>query len=192
MLGMIPNQRGQLLARVYMSYRADHPGVAQIVDVHDYLAQRGFTPQAINSGAFDTRALQPLLASAVAQAAAWLEFAAGNLAQQAQQAISEWSHRAEAWEQDAQPLIQRRELRSRRDQIREEREYAKQLAPSVARVQPLIVLVPADYSAAPQPGVGVQGVPPELGWGAPGAEVAQMAAARGGAAPEGVRSNGAV
>ena len=62
--------------------------------------------------------------------------------------VEAWSRRAEQWEDEADTLIQRRELKARRVSVEEEARLAAAMAPDRQLVRPLLVVVPPEHPVA--------------------------------------------
>jgi hypothetical protein len=69
-----------------------------------------------------------------------------TLAEAASQDVDErvmaWSDRVARWQHDADALIQRGDLKSRRSTVEEERTIAESMKPNQTLVRPLLVVVP--------------------------------------------------
>jgi len=62
--------------------------------------------------------------------------------------VQEWSRRAANWDEDADALIQRKDLVQRRVSVQKEKEIADRMVPERQLVRPLLVVVPADHPAS--------------------------------------------
>jgi hypothetical protein len=62
--------------------------------------------------------------------------------------VQEWSRRAVNWAEDADALIQRKDLVQRRVSVQREKEIADMMVPERQLVRPLLVVVPADHPAS--------------------------------------------
>jgi hypothetical protein len=60
--------------------------------------------------------------------------------------VKSWSERLRLWEEEADALVQREELRRRRVSVRNEQELVDAMRPSQQLVRPLLVSVPEGWS----------------------------------------------
>ncbi|MDO4606611.1 MAG: helicase-related protein, partial [Bowdeniella nasicola] len=134
LLGTITNQRGQIITRSFMQV-ADgfctplgHVGAELI--------------SASNPGPVDVTGLD--CAQAVTAGENYLRMVAATIKEAPLQALERWLERAERWDEEAGALVQRSELRERRDQVAKEHELATQMKPAQQLVRPLLVIVPED------------------------------------------------
>ena len=58
--------------------------------------------------------------------------------------VAEWSQRLDHWGDEADALIQRRELKQHRVSVAQERELVASMAPDRQLVRPLLIVVPTD------------------------------------------------
>jgi hypothetical protein len=120
-------------------------------------AHAGLTGAASNPGPVSGAAgLQPLVTSAVRQAA--IEMTA--LFAAAENSISEridgFSRRAAAWTASAGELTQRSDLRQRRTSVEDEAAIAARMRPERQLVRPLLIVVPTGHPVAGSSAAGAQ------------------------------------
>ena len=96
--------------------------------------------------------LTALIAPAVdaAQGNMQMTFAAASA--DAEERVQGWRERAEAWDDDAQRLVQNQQVRARRVSVEQEQELMTQNLPAHTLVRPLLVVVPASFGAREAPG----------------------------------------
>lgn len=154
LLGTLTNGRGQVVAASHMAaFFGGYPdSLACVVQPHasaaDLYASHGLTGELSNPGPVDVTELQPLIARAVRQAGGALDglFAAATAETVAR--VERWATRVGAWEDDANALVQRKDLRERRMTIEAERSLAAAMQPSRRLVRPLLVVVPEAWPVA--------------------------------------------
>lgn len=154
LLGTLTNGRGQVVAASHMAaFFGGYPdSLSCVVQPHasaaDLYASLGLTGELSNPGPVDVTELQPLIARAVRQAGGALDglFAAATAETVAR--VERWATRVGAWEDDANALVQRKDLRERRMTIEAERSLAAAMQPSRRLVRPLLVVVPEAWPVA--------------------------------------------
>jgi hypothetical protein len=62
--------------------------------------------------------------------------------------VREWSRRAVDWDEDAEALVQRKDLIQRRVSVQKEKEIADRMVSERQLVRPLLVVVSADHPAS--------------------------------------------
>ncbi|WP_300344120.1 helicase-related protein [Nesterenkonia sp.] len=140
MLGTVSNRRGHLLSRVWMAVNAYY--AEPLSDLAEWLDRTGLNGRLRNPGSLDPTPLQDLLPDAVMKAQASLSQASAAARQDAQRRLEEWLGRARSWEQQANALTSRAELRSRRERIHQEKQLAEDLRPAQELVRPLLAVLP--------------------------------------------------
>jgi hypothetical protein len=109
----------------------------------------GFAGPASNPGAVaGTDTLRPLIASAVRAVGTEMSAVFGAAQDAITRRVQEWSRRAVDWDEDADALIQRRDLIQRRVSVHKEKEIADRMVPERQLVRPLLVVVPAGHRVA--------------------------------------------
>ena len=112
-------------------------------------AEVGYGEQISNPGpVVGVDALRPLIAHAVRAARAEMTAVFGAAQDSITSRVQDWSRRAVDWADEADALIQRKELVQRRVSVEKEKEIAAKMVPERQLVRPLLVVVPADYSAS--------------------------------------------
>lgn len=153
-LGTLTNARGQVVASTFVRALYPEPDSAEFVLVQpfgtarDALSAMGVSDSGINTGGLRGRAdLDAYVAPGVRAARAQLDslFAAAEASVTAR--VDAWNDRVNQWDFDAEALIQRAELRTRRLQVDEERALAASMLPDQRSVRPLLLVVPTRGSA---------------------------------------------
>jgi superfamily II DNA or RNA helicase len=143
LLGTITNKRGQVLTRNFVFVSNGFPPTP-ISDLSGFLEEVGLIGSPSNPGPVDVTGLQPLLAGVVDAADHYLESLTAPLAMAAEGRLDEWLARAAAWQHESDALIQRSELRERRQRVQAEQELAEDMRPAQRLVRPLLVVVPRE------------------------------------------------
>lgn len=155
LLGTLTNKRGQVVASSFLSVEFPNPANPGfgLAEVHECAAAMiravGLDATTANIGsAAGAASLQPLVSTAVGTARAEMGMVFEAAAQAATARVAEWSRRASAWEDEADALIQRQEIKQRRVSVAEERRIAAEMAPDRQLIRPLLVVVPGDHPVA--------------------------------------------
>jgi hypothetical protein len=155
LLGTLTNRRGQVVASSYLT--AEFPNPANpafcMITPHEsataMTAEVGFAGPASNPGPVaGTDELRPLIASAVRAVGTEMSAVFGAAQDAITRRVQEWSRRAVDWDEDADALIQRRDLIQRRVSVHKEKEIADRMVPERQLVRPLLVVVPAGHRVA--------------------------------------------
>jgi superfamily II DNA or RNA helicase len=155
LLGTLTNRRGQVVASSYLT--AEFPNPANpafcMITPHEsataMTAEVGFAGPASNPGPVaGTDELRPLIASAVRAVGTEMSAVFGAAQEAITRRVQEWSRRAVDWDEDADALIQRRDLVQRRVSVQKEKEIADRMVPERQLVRPLLVVVPAGHRVA--------------------------------------------
>lgn len=147
--GTLTNLRGQVVASSFMVATYPNPSNLGFAPVEPFpsaaaaLAAITFTGPQVNAGALTNAAgLTRFIAPAVRAGDELI----GSLVSTAESAttsrISRWSSRTDSWATEAGALIQRSELRDRRQRVEEERRMAERMRPDRRLVRPLLLVVP--------------------------------------------------
>jgi hypothetical protein len=112
-------------------------------------AEVGYAEPASNPGPVGIDVLQPLIAHAVRAARTDMSAVFGATQESITDRVQEWSRRAVHWAEEADVLIQRKDLIQRRVSVQREKEIADRMVPERQLVRPLLIVVPADTPAAP-------------------------------------------
>lgn len=150
LVGTLTNRRGQVVASSFLTAAAldlDHPD-ALLVTPHasaaEALAAAGVIGPLVNTGeAPDVEALQRLVGPAVEQARQQMSTLADANARDVDARVDAWSARVTEWETEADALVQRVDLKSRRTTVEEERKIAESMKPDQTLVRPLLIVVPS-------------------------------------------------
>ncbi|MBI9114982.1 SNF2-related protein [Sanguibacter suaedae] len=153
LVGTLTNRRGQMVASSFASVEFPNPTntdfalQTQFSSSAEMLASVGLHERRSNHGAVaGVDALTALVAPAVRAAQVEMEQLFAAASDSAAQRVDQWSHRLSTWEDEADALIQRSDLKVRRVSVEKERELVEQMAPSQRLVRPLVVLVPLDHA----------------------------------------------
>ncbi|WP_243729212.1 DEAD/DEAH box helicase [Nesterenkonia sphaerica] len=140
MMGTVTNRRGHLLSRAFMT--ATRLYVMPLESLGEWLEETGLTHRLTNPGHIDVAPLTADLPAAITKARDHLESSNEMHRAHAEQLLNNWLERASRWEQEADVLVSRQELKSRRARIAEEKHLAEDLRPAQNLVRPLLALVP--------------------------------------------------
>lgn len=154
LLGTLTNRRGQVVASSYLS--AEFPNPANpafcIVTPHESASEMtapvGYGNTSNPGPVAGIAELQPLIAEAVESAKDEMGAVFSAAQESITSRVQEWSRRAADWAEDADALIQRKDLVQRRISVRKEEEIAAAMVPERQLVRPLLVVVPADHPVA--------------------------------------------
>lgn len=151
--GTLTNQRGQVVAASFLTatfLNPDNPSFAATqahASATAALESAGFTDRTVNVGALtDTAHLQRFLGPAVDSALRTMEGVTQAAADSTAERVRAWVDRTRRWDEEAAALIQREQLRGRKERVDAERELAEAMLPSRTLVRPLLVVVPNDYT----------------------------------------------
>lgn len=101
----------------------------------------------INTGDIaDADQLQPYVKHAVASAQAVVEGQIDAIKAETRGRIDRWVERSKKWDDEADALVQRKELKDRRTRVREEAVLAEEMNPDRTLIRPLLVVIPAGAS----------------------------------------------
>ena len=148
LLGTMTNGRGQVVAASWLTVEFPDPGnpsfglVTPHSSASEMLAAVGWHQSRPNPGGVGgLDSLQALIPSAVSKARSQMrdvfDAAQGDVARR----VRDWSRRLEAWDEEADALVQRQSLRQLRHSIRLERELVEAMNPDRTLVRPLLVAV---------------------------------------------------
>lgn len=142
LLGAISNGRGQLLTRTFIVVQYGFPSAQP--DVAAYLKSVGVDGTTANPYPVDITGLQEQLPGVVDEAQRYLDTIKGGLIMESTNELEAWMNRADKWGTEADALVQRAELRKRKQRVQEEMELATLMTPQQAMVRPLLVIVPKE------------------------------------------------
>ncbi|WP_460464923.1 DEAD/DEAH box helicase [Arthrobacter pigmenti] len=154
-LGTVMNQRGQLVSRAFMAVEMPDPEAPDfalptpIGDLGDYLRDVGLTAKAPNPGPVALDSVQQLLPGAVKAAEQHVAQTLKAAEADAESRLDDWLRRAYAWSHESDALIQRAEVRQRRERVAEERQLAQAMRPAQHVIRPLLGILPRDTPVAP-------------------------------------------
>lgn len=147
LVGTLTNRRGQVVGASYMTAQALSAS-ALALSTHESaraaLSELGLTKGLINSGAVDPARWQYLIPLAVENAARNMQTFEAAARGDIEQRVQMWSSRVDAWESEANALIQRQPLRERTERVADEHAIARSMLPSQTLVRPLLVIVPKE------------------------------------------------
>jgi superfamily II DNA/RNA helicase len=155
LLGTLTNKRGLTVSSVWVSVtflNPDNPSSA-IVEVHDtalhMLAEVGATRKLTNPGPVaDPSRLTSLIPHAVGEARRRMTDQFDAVHADAEAKVDAWTNRVNQWSHEAEALIQRTEIKTRRVSVEDEKRLAAGRAPDRQLVRPLLVVVPVDHPVA--------------------------------------------
>lgn len=145
--GTLLNRAGQVVTSAWMAAQFFAPSQQPVItlagSITDLLGLAGVMEPRANPGAPKLPPF-PLIRPAVDTAEEHLIRAFGTASDAAKARVEAWIERATAWDHEADALIQRSEVRRRRDLVEQARRFSAQLSPDRHRVAPLLVVLPAD------------------------------------------------
>ena len=147
--GTLTNLRGQVVAASFMVATFPTPSKPSFTLVKPFpsaaaaLAALQFTGSQVNAGPIrDAASLERYIRPAVDAGEVLMGSVVDSAAMSTEQRVARWSARTEDWDAEADALIQRAEVRDRRQRVEAERELAQSLRPDRRLVRPLLVVVP--------------------------------------------------
>lgn len=155
LIGTLTNKRGHVVASSHLSaFRltptSPHCAIETHRDAAEMLAQAGVTATRANEGAIPgAAALQPLVRAAVTDAQAFVETQLEAAHTATIERVERWAERATNWEQEADALIQRGDVKTRRRTVEELETLLGEMRPDRFLVRPLLVVVPDDFTGEP-------------------------------------------
>ncbi|USQ79190.1 DEAD/DEAH box helicase [Ornithinimicrobium faecis] len=151
LLGSLTNRAGHTVTSAWLQveFPSGQPGFA-VVQPHaspeSMLASLGITGAMSNPGAVaDASALNRFIPVAVREAEQHLRNAFTEAESDALARVDAWVNRAQHWTEEADALIQRSQIKSRRMSVAEEQRLAREQKPDRQLVRPLLLVVPADH-----------------------------------------------
>lgn len=152
LVGTLTNRRGQMVAASWLTAVfpvPEDPTAAFVTphpDVRSALEQLGWTTPRVNPGAVDGEPLERLIAPAVAAAAAQMATLFEAASSDVDRRVDAWSNRLQRWDDEADALFQRSEIKQRRVSVRQEKELVGSMKPDRQLVRPLLVVVPEEWA----------------------------------------------
>lgn len=155
LLATLTNRRGQTIGASYSTVAfpqgADGFPMVQVQHAADALEDLGLDVDAVNPGPVDAGSMQRYIAPAVRHAEAAVEQQMEALRQHVDAQVRQWSSRVASWRDEADALVQRKELQARRVSVDQEAAIADAMTPNRKLVRPLVVVVPIDTPVAQAP-----------------------------------------
>lgn len=153
---ILTNKAGQAVSSVYLTgefmglghFEQDEPMcITTVVPSLDaLLAKAKFTDGQANPGALPhADRLTRLMATAIDSAFVTMGNVERAARADAEKRVANWRDRLQAWDETADSLVQRRELKERRLSVSQEKEAVEQMAPDRLLIRPLFVAVPQDF-----------------------------------------------
>lgn len=147
--GTLSNRRGQVVASSFLLTRfvGGGPGEFAMSEPHPSLRSAmealGIATDHVNSGApVDLDELAPYVSPAAHQARETLSTVVDAAEKETRARVEAWAERVAKWDEAADSLTQRTEVRERRSVVTGEKEIAESLMPDQQLVRPLLVVVP--------------------------------------------------
>lgn len=154
LIGTLTNRRGQTVAASWVQVRFPNPdepsfALTQVVESpRELFTSVGFGKDMYNPGpAAHIDRLVPLVAHAVDSASSQLDAVLAAATQAAEQRIRAWSERTLDWQEQANRLAQRLDLKQHSLSVTEEDRLIRENAPTQRLVRPLLMVVPADHAS---------------------------------------------
>lgn len=155
--GTLTNKRGQVVASSFIvtQFIGGTPDGFAPSEPHPTLRSAleslGIATKHTNQGALDgLDALTRFISPAVLQARGTLSVVVDAAEKDTRARVEAWADRVNQWDDEADALIQRSEVRERRSLVAGEKEIAESLLPDQRLVRPLLVVVPTSYSGGHQ------------------------------------------
>ncbi|MGX1612698.1 helicase-related protein [Micromonospora chalcea] len=149
LLGTLTNRRGQVVSAAWLTVEFPVPDDLSFAPVTPHpsaaasLAALGFDTVRVNPGAVPgAEALDRFIAPAVQHARAQMRDLFAAAEKDVAHRVEQWSHRLAQWQDEADALIQRRDLKQRRVSIAQEQRLVTEMNPDRQLVRPLLVVVP--------------------------------------------------
>ena len=149
--GTLSNRRGQVVASTFLLMRFFGGGPDRLVvsephrSLRSALEALGIARDHVNSGAsVDLDQLTPYVAPAVGEARAALAALVDAADTATRARVQAWADRVNEWDDEADALVQRSDIRERRSMVSGEKEIAESLLPDQRLVRPLLVVVPKE------------------------------------------------
>ncbi|WP_299449212.1 SNF2-related protein [uncultured Serinicoccus sp.] len=151
LLGSLTNRSGHTVTSTWLQvdFPRGGPGFAPVT-VHES-AEAMLTAVGVSRGGSNPGAvaaayqLDRLMPTAVQSARDQLKTVVAAAEAETLRRVDEWVHRAQSWTEEADVLIQRSQVRTRRTGVAEEQRLAAERAPDRQLVRPLLVVVPSDH-----------------------------------------------
>jgi ERCC4-related helicase len=149
LIGTLTNNRGQVVAASFVTAAVpdvDDPSFV-LVEPHagarEALAELGLDEVLSNPGPIaDATRFQSIIAPAVQHAVSHVNGVMQASGEAVEAAIDRWAQRVRQWENEADALVQRSDLKLRRVTVEEERAIARSMKPNQRLVRPLLLVVP--------------------------------------------------
>ncbi len=149
LLGTLTNRRGHIVATTWMTVAFADPTKSSFAPVTPHasarsaLATLGWDVTRANPGPVtDPAVLQQLIKPAIARASAHMSVTFASSRDDVSRRVNDWTHRLDAWDKEADALIQRTGLKQTRTSVRQEQELVDAMKPDRALIRPLLVVVP--------------------------------------------------
>ncbi|MEV7989042.1 helicase-related protein [Micromonospora sp. NPDC085948] len=149
LLGTLTNRRGQVVSAAWLTVEFPVPETLSFAPVTPHpsaaaaLAALGFDTTRANPGPVPgADALGRFIAPAVQHARAQMRDLFAAAEKDVAHRVEQWSHRLAQWQDEADALIQRRDLKQRRVSIAQEQRLVADMNPDRQLVRPLLVVVP--------------------------------------------------
>jgi superfamily II DNA or RNA helicase len=148
LIGTLTNRRGHVVAATWLTVTFPDPASAfglatPYGSARDALGALGWTGSRTNPGPVpNADQLQRLIEPSVTIAASQMDAVLAAARADVTQRVTNWAHRLDAWDQAADALVQRSELRHTRASVKQERELVEAMSPDRQLVRPLLVVVP--------------------------------------------------
>lgn len=149
--GTLSNRRGQVVASSFLLTKFVGGGPDQLAlsephpSLRSALESLGIASNHVNSGSpDDLDGLTKYVAPAVRQARETLSAVVDAAEKDTRARVEAWADRVNKWDDEADALVQRSEIRERRSLVVGEKEIAESLLPDQRLVRPLLVVVPKE------------------------------------------------
>ncbi|OYN99945.1 helicase [Enemella evansiae] len=151
----LTNQRGQVVATAVTSVAfpaAETDQLIGLVRVHSNVAaaveELGFDRDLANPGPVAVELYQHLVPASVRQAVREMEFVFQVAKEAAENRVKTWYQRTKAWQHEADALIQRSDVKTRRGRVAGQAELIAAMRPARTLIRPLLLVLPPTTPAA--------------------------------------------
>jgi len=155
LLGTLANKAGRVVAAQWSTAEFPNLNNLSFVLINPWASARlaithlGLDRRRPNPGPVSGVAkLQPLIRAAVTSAGDQMADMFQAAATDAQSRVQRWATRIDKWDDEADALVQRREVTDRRRNVQQQRALAEMMAPDRPLLRPILVIVPETWEVA--------------------------------------------
>jgi ERCC4-related helicase len=155
LLGTLTNRAGRVVATSWVTTEFPNPANPAFVLVNPWrsaaaaITDLGLSHDRPNPGPVQSLdRLEALIPTAVAKAWAQMVETFDAAKHDAEGRVDRWAKRIDTWDDEADALVQRREVTDRRRTVQQQAELVKMMAPDRPLLRPVLVVVPESWGAA--------------------------------------------